>query len=132
MVTAAAQAQAEGFGSLEEKMVYQELLRRRYKLGEDFTYQTSFLGGRLDKGGLVIDFLFYNPPGLAINPLGYYYHYLQGVQQRVDDRMSKAVLASFGITLVFIDAEDVHRDVRYYVGEALSFRDHSRHTRGIV
>ena len=132
MVTEAARAHAEGFGSIEEKMVFQELLRRGYKSGEDYTYQSPVFGGRVDKGGLVVDFLFTNPPGLAINPLGEYYHYEQGIAQRVDDKMSKVMLASLGITLIFIDSEDLHRDVKFYVGEALNFHDHSRHARGIV
>ena len=132
MVTAAKQAEALGFGSVEEQMVFEELLRRGYKHGEDFTYQAPFFGGRVDKGGLVVDFLFSNPPGLAINPLGEYYHYEQGIEQRTADKISKVMLAGQGITLIFIDSEDLHRDLRFYVGEALAFRDHSRHTRGIV
>ena len=132
MTTAAAQAHAEGFGSLEERAVYMELVRRSLTPGLDFSYQSRFFGGRLEKGGLVVDFLIYNPTGLAINPVGEYYHYDQGSDQKAQDRYASAQLAAEGITLIFIDDVDIHRDVRYYVGEALQFRDHSRMTRGIV
>ena len=132
MVTAAQQARALGFGSIEEQMVFEELVRRGYKLGIDFDYQSTVRGGRVDKGGLVVDFLFSNPPGLAINPLGTYFHYAHGVDQRAHDLLSRIVLLQQGITLIFIDDTDLHRDVRYYVGEALQFRDHSSYAMGKV
>lgn len=132
MVTAAAQAHAQGFGSVEEQMVFQELLRRGLKHGQDFTYQNRFFGGRLDKGGLIVDFLFSNPPDLAINVTGFYFHYQQGVEQLAQDRYAIIQLAQQGITLVEIDDTDIHQDVKYFVGEALKYRDHSLRARGMV
>ena len=132
MTTASQQVRALGFGSVEEFMVFQELLRRGLKNGEDFTFQARFFGGRMDKGGLVVDFLFYTPPDLAIAVQGVYYHYSQGVDAKAQDIYARAQLASEGITLIFLDDEDIHQDVKYYVGEALQYRDYSRITRGIV
>ena len=112
-------------------MVFQELLRQGLKHGEDFTFQNRFFGGRLDKGGLVVDFLFSNPPNLAISITGFYYHYQQGVGQLAQDVYAKLQLAQQGITLIEIDDDDVHRDAAFYVREALRFRDHSRRARGM-
>ena len=84
------------------------------------------MGGRLDKGGFIIDFLFSDPPDLAINVQGVYYHYEFGVEAKARDVMAKASLAGQNITLVFIDDDDLLSDPRYYCREALNYRDHSR------
>ena len=42
------------------------------------------MGGRMDKGGLVLDFLFSNPPDLAVNVQGVYYHYEFGVETKAN------------------------------------------------
>jgi hypothetical protein len=130
VTTLSQQVRAQGFGSVEEFLVYQELLRRGLKDGLDFTFQSAQFGGRLDRGGLVVDFLFSNPPGLAINPLGAYWHGTP--EARARDLLSRALLAGQGVTLIWIDDDDVNRDVQYYVGEALGFRDHSRLARGVM
>lgn len=106
--------------------MFAELIRRGLRPGEDFTYQSKSMGGRLEKGGVVIDFLFYNPPDLAINVQGVYYHYEQGAQAISNDRLIRAQLAGQGITLIFLDEDDILSDVEHYVGEALRFIDHSR------
>ena len=84
------------------------------------------LGGRIQKGGVVIDFDFSNPPDLAINVQGVYFHYQFGVETAARDRMAKAQLAGEGKNLVFIDEDDLLEDPDYYVMEALRYRDHSR------
>ena len=84
------------------------------------------MGGRLDKGGVVIDFMFHNPPNLAVNVQGVYYHYGKGVIELTRDKIGRAQLAGLGITLIFVDEDDLIRDVEYYVREALIFKDHSR------
>ena len=113
-------------GSVPEFLVLQELLRIGKQEGLDFSFQSPLLGGRLDKGGVVIDFLFADPPNLAINVQGTYYHYGLGVTQLVRDQMGRAQLAALGITLIFVDEDDIYKDVEYYVKEALQYRDHSR------
>ena len=84
------------------------------------------MGGRLDKGGVVIDFLFTDPPDLAINVQGEYYHYGLGATFMQNDIIIRAQMASEGITLIFIDESDILEDVDYYVRQALNYRDHSQ------
>ena len=113
-------------GSVPEWLTYEALEKTGLKAGYDFTYQSPLLGGRIQKGGVVIDFDFSNPPDLAINVQGVYFHYQFGVETRARDEMIRTQLASFGDTLIFIDEDDLLQDADYYVREALRYRDHSR------
>ena len=111
-------------GSLPEFLVFQELLRLGKREGVDFTFQVAFQGGRLQKGGMVLDFLFSNPPDLAINVQGTFFH--GTAEQQSLDRIVRAQMAGQGVTLIFIDEADILDDVRRVVGAALRFQDVSR------
>ena len=113
-------------GSVPEYIAYQTFIGLGLEPGEDFTYQSPFMGGRMDKGGAVIDFLFSNPPDLAVNVQGVYYHYEFGVEAKARDVMARASLAGQNLTLIFIDDDDLMKDPTYYCREALNYRDHSR------
>ena len=114
-------------GSVPEYLVYSSLISKQGKLeGIDFTYQSPLMGGRLNKGGVVIDFLFTDPPDLAINVQGEYYHYGLGATFMQNDIIIRAQMASEGITLIFIDESDILEDLDYYVRQALNYRDHSQ------
>lgn len=113
-------------GSLPEYICWVTLEEMGKKEGVDFFFQSPFAGGRMEKGGLVIDFIFKDPPDLAINIQGEYYHYLQGESTIARDIIARESLAAEGITLIFIDSEDILRDRKFFVREALAFRDHSK------
>ena len=116
-------------GSGPEYVAYQTFISLGKTPGEDFTYQSPLMGGRLDKGGFIIDFMFTNPPDLGINVQGVYYHYQKhpgGVESKARDVLARASMAGENITLIFIDDDDLMRDPRYYCREALNYRDHSR------
>ena len=66
-------------GSVPEYVAFQTFIELGLEPGQDFTYQSPLMGGRMDKGGVVLDFLFSNPPDLAVNVQGVYYHYEFGV-----------------------------------------------------
>ena len=117
-------------GSTPEWAFYASLAQLGYHDGVDFTYQAEQMGGRLDKGGAILDFLFSNPPNLAVNVQGVYYHYEFGADTKARDIMAKAQMAGQGITLIFIDEDDLLQDPSYYIDEALNYRDHSRMGRG--
>ena len=93
---------------------------------EDFTYQSPLMGGRLDKGGSVVDFMFKDPPDLAINVQGNYYHYGMGPETATRDILARVQLASIGVILIFIDEDSLEDNPFYYIREALRYRDHSR------
>lgn len=119
-------------GSVPEFMVFSSLINTFNKIsGIDFSYQNERMGGRLDKGGLILDFIFTNPPDLAINVQGEYYHYGKGKFVMQNDMFARQVIASQGITLIFIDENDILNDVDYYVREALNYKDHSKLGGGI-
>ena len=113
-------------GSVPEYVAYRTFIQLGLEPGQDFTYQSPLMGGRMDRGGVVIDFMFNNPPNLAVNVQGVYYHYEFGVETKARDVVARASLAGEGITLVFIDDDDLLRDPEYYCREALSYQDHSR------
>jgi len=117
-------------GSLPEYLVYTALIQLGKQPGLDFVYQSPLMGGRLERGGLVIHFLFINPPDLAINVQGEYFHQQQGSTAIARDKMARAQLAGQGITLIFIDAGDVTADPVRYVRDALNYIDHSFLGRG--
>ena len=113
-------------GSVPEWLTYESLQKVGKIPGQDFTYQSPLLGGRIQKGGVIIDFDFNNPPDLAINVQGVYFHYQFGVETSARDKMARAQLAGEGKQLIFIDEDDLYNDTDYYVLEALRYRDHSR------
>ena len=84
------------------------------------------MGCRLDKGGLIIDFLFYNPPDLAVNVQGVYYHYELGAETKARDLFARQALAGQGITLIFVDEDDLEQDPLGVTRDAINFRDRSR------
>ena len=119
-------------GSVPEFMVFTSLVNTFKKVpGLDFSYQSERMGGRLDKGGLIIDFIFNDPPDLAINVQGEYYHYGKGKFVMQNDIMIRQILAGQGLDLIFIDENDILKDVDYYVREALNKKDHSKLGGGI-
>ena len=126
MVTQQVQIPNSWPGSVPEYVAYSTFIELGREPGQDFTYQSPLMGGRLDKGGFVIDFMFSDPPDLAINVQGVYYHYEFGVEAKARDVMARASLAGQNLTLVFIDDDDLMSDPRYYCREALNYRDHSR------
>jgi len=125
MVTQLAQVQPppDFQGSKPEYIVLVTLERLGLQLGVDFSFQQRFFGGRTEKGGLIIDFLFDNPPNLAINVQGQFFHLEQGPTTISNDKMARAQLAGEGITLIFIDDNDVLTDPEFYVRAALNYQD---------
>ena len=121
---------ADFSGSMPEYVVYNQLLRFGLKPNQDFQFQARFGGGKIERGGMVIDFLFSNPPGLAINVQGVYYHYEQGSVNIANDLLAREILAGQGISLIFLDDDDIMANPTIYVREALNFKDYSKYSLG--
>ena len=113
-------------GSGPEYLCWQALLKLGLKPNIDFSYQSQMAGGRLDKGGRVIDFEIYNPPNISINVQGVFYHYEKGAAVRQSDIMTRQFLATLGIKLIFVDEDDLIDNARAIVGDALAGIDRSR------
>lgn len=107
-------------GTIPEYYVYRVLIRKKI----DFDYQSSQLGGRAERGGAVIDFMIISL-GIAISVSSSYWHYGRP-EVRVSDRAQREALEAQGITVIFIDEEDILRNAWFYVSEALERRDHSK------
>jgi hypothetical protein len=113
-------------GSGPEYLCWQALLKLGLKPDIDFRYQSQLAGGRQDKGGRVIDFEIYNPPDIAINVQGVFYHYEKGAAVRQSDILTREYLATLGIRLIFVDEDDLIDDARAIVADALAGVDRSR------
>ena len=74
------------------------LLRLGWK--DKFEYQSTAMGGRLDKGGAVIDF-YIGELSLGINVTSRYWHYETSTQRMVDE-LQRVALEGMGIRLIFI------------------------------
>ena len=111
-----------------ERVTFGTLVKIGLTPGVDFIFQSKQKGGRLDKGGLVLDFEIFDPPNLAININGDFFHYSNQFVFEASGRdiIAREQVAALGINLIFIDEKDVLRNPFFYVREALRGRDHSR------
>ena len=116
-------------GTRPEFLAFRALLRLGKIPDVDFTFQSSAFGGRTERGGLIIDFLFIDPPELAISVLGSYFHYVLGGGTQGRDLMTRAILAGEGITLIFVDDVDLEADAEAVMSNALRFQDNSQMVR---
>lgn len=117
-------------GTRPEFLCFQALVRLGKQPDVDFSFQSNVFGGRTERGGLVVDFIFNDPPGLAISVLGTYFHYVLGGGTRGQDLLTREILAQQGISLIFIDESDLEENARRVVAAALEFRDESQMARG--
>ena len=113
-------------GSGPEYLCWQALLKLGLQPDIDFRYQSQLAGGRMEKGGRVVDFEIYNPPDIAINVQGLFFHYEKGTAVRQSDILTREYLATLGIQLIFIDEDDLIEDARSIVADALAGIDRSR------
>ena len=108
---------SDWLGSLPEYLVYKALQKLGLREGDDFTYQSAQMGGRLERGGAVLDFYF-PQLNLAINVQSVWYHYRTS-EQVMADAMRRAQLEGMGIRVIYIMEADALRNATYYCKEAL-------------
>ena len=85
-------------GNLPERIIYLELLKRNYVEGIDFTFQSSKDGGRVELGGIVVDF-FLELDRLVIQVDGPTH---DTHIRKAKDKEQEGVLASMGFTVLRI------------------------------
>jgi len=90
-------------GTLIERIFYKALEQRGYVAGSDFDFQSSLLGGRMQMGGIVADFLFPHKR-LVIN--------IQGPTHAIwiraaKDQEQRELLESMGYTTLEVDQDIV-------------------------
>ena len=61
-----------------------------------------------------------------MNVQGVYYHYELGAETKARDIFARESLAGQGITLIFVDEDDLEQDPMGITRDALNFRDKSR------
>ena len=99
---AVSEIQVPGF--LHERIVYKKLTDRRLVPGGvDFSFQSSFDGGRNVLGGIVVDFLFFSRR-IVIRVQGPQHN--ENLQRQKDDQQ-QALLAEMGYTTLDLDIETI-------------------------
>ncbi len=118
--------------TLPEWLVYWALTKLGYLPDEDFTFQSSQLGPRYERGAAIIDFLVRKRwPPLCIRVQGEYWHYEMGTERQVRDVLQKAELEMNGLEVVDVDEDDVKRNPIYYVKQALLGIDESKSAKNL-
>lgn len=84
-------------------------VRKKLRLGIEFDFQSSLLGGRREVGGLVTDFMFndrFYPPGLIVNVDGFHWHGYYS-KDRAKDLENKIRLVDRGFVFVSLSEDDI-------------------------
>lgn len=90
----------ESFGSLWERNIYMAL--QKFKI--PFDYQVPMFGGRRRRGGTVIDFVVYDPPGkIALFVDGPYWH--NQAKRRLEDELIRRELEKDGYRVMAVEEE---------------------------
>ena len=105
-------------GSEPEYRINQALLRTGRKAGIDFIYQNKFFGGRISRGGVIIDFVVQSPR-VGINVQSEFFH-LRTSKQRAADRIAREATELSGLRLEFIDENDARDRPDEALAEALA------------
>jgi hypothetical protein len=92
-------------GTLPERIIYKYLVQiLRFVPDVDFDFQSSLQGGRIDTGGIVADFLFWNLR-IVLNPLGpTHYEYIR-IQKDNEQIMA---LGEMGYQVYMIPEETIY------------------------
>jgi very-short-patch-repair endonuclease len=96
-------------GSLQERIVYQKILDYGFLDGIDFTFQSQQLGGRLELGGLVADFLF--PTIMVIVQVQSYWHQV-GNDIRQRDADQETILTKMGYYVLELWPTTIEDDIQ--------------------
>lgn len=111
-------------GTLPEWACYWALNTLGLRERNEFEYQSFF------DAGIIFDFFIFDLQ-LAIEIQGLFWHYeFGGGFQTQYDQERKVRAEAVGITLIYIDEDNILESPIYYTKEALAGRDHSRATRG--
>jgi hypothetical protein len=111
-------------GSDAAFIAFESILKQGKRHGVDFTYQPPTQGRRMDMD-MEIDFLFSNPPDLAMQVQEGFYTHHSGIETRSRDILNKAQLAGNGVTLIMLEHDKLIQDPDWLISEALQYRDHS-------
>ena len=111
-------------GSTAAYLVFEALVRAGKQPDKDFSYQPRTQGGRMENS-VEIDFMFNNPPDLAMQVQESFYDHHSGIETRGTEVFAKAQLAGHGITLILLEHDKLVQDADWLIEEALQYRDHS-------
>ena len=124
MTTRESLAPDDWAGTEGEYVAFDALTRAGKQPGRDFSYRASSQGRRLESD-VEVNFLFFNPPDLAMQVQESFYNHHSGLETRGRDILARAQLAGNGVSLIFLDYDKLIQDADWLVSEALRYHDHS-------
>ncbi len=102
-----------------EWRVYWWLTKHKNEVGE-FDFQSSLMGGRLSRGGLVMDFILLEfIPQLAINVQGEYWHFGSSILA-TKDRLTKERIIALGMNAINVREQDLLDRLDYTMRNAIN------------
>jgi hypothetical protein len=96
-------------GFLSERIVYKWLLGAKMRPGSDFDFQSSMLGGRLELGGMVVDYIF---PRLMIALRIQGPTHLNVMRMRKDHEQ-RQILESMGYKVYDLDLPTILNEIEF-------------------
>ncbi len=105
-------------GSQPEYWIYRAIIRTGRLEPYDFFYQAKRFGGRLTRGGAIVDFEIYSPH-VGINVQSKYFHN-RTTNQRAQDTLLRAELERNGFRIEYIDETEAVNRPDAAVREALA------------
>ena len=93
-------------GTLPERIVYRKLIEFHFMSGADFDFQSSLLGGRLELGGIVADFMM-ERLGLVLQVQGPTH---ETHLRHMKDEEQEMILASMGYRVEYLDDDLIYNE----------------------
>ncbi len=110
-------------GTLPEWRVYFWLTKHNI----EFDFQSSMMGGRLQLGGLVSDFLLpQRSPPMVLNVQGIFWHYFGPNADRQKDQRQQDQLENMGYQVINLDEDMILERLDYVMRAAMQGIDLSR------
>lgn len=96
-----------GSNSLSEWLFYCALEKELGPEGVDWTYQSSYLGGRYMRGGAVIDFVIFTPRyNIGIRIQSFYFHVSAEQEKQSSDLEQRIRLEQYGLRVIDVYEQD--------------------------
>lgn len=101
-----------GSNSLSEWLFYCALTKELGPEGDQWTYQSSYLGGRYQRGGAVVDFVIFTPRyNIGVRIQSFYYHVAANTEKQVSDYEQRMALERYGLRIVDVYEQDYIHDL---------------------
>lgn len=101
-----------GSNSLSEWLFYCACERELGPEGDQWTYQSSYLGGRRMRGGAVVDFVLFTPRyNIGVRIQSFYFHLSATQEKQSSDLEQRTNLERYGLRIIDVYEQDYIGDL---------------------